>query len=176
MSITKGGQQSLSIETDGNLLVMMAPASVLSAGKALTDLKVSDLSADTFVDITYDLTAGSGWAEGRTEESITDDRLTSPQTFTQPGKESNSLTTQYVYGDETSVADPLLVEKQLFVAAVRWAVPHDQDIAANDKFDLWLIKAGVKTRDQAAANSVFTKTQIFYPQRNVVRDHEIAAS
>jgi hypothetical protein len=176
LAITPGGQQALSVQTDGNLLVMMAPASVLTAGKALTDLKVSDLSAASFVDITYDLTAGSGWAEGRTEESITDDRLTSPQSFTQPGREANTLTTQYVYGDETSVADPLLVEKELFVAAVRWAVPHDQEIAANDKFDLWFVKAGIKTRDQAAANAVFTKTQVFYPQRNVVRDHEIAAS
>ena len=175
MSITKGGQQALSVQTDGNLLVMLAPASVLAAGKSLADLKVSDLTANTFVDITYDLTAGSGWAEGRTEESISDDRLTSPQTFTQPGRESNTLTTQYVYGDESAVADPLLVEKETFVAAVRWAVPHDQDIAASDKFDLWLIKAGIKTRDQATANAVFTKTQIFYPQRNVVRDHVLTA-
>jgi hypothetical protein len=176
LSITKGGQQALAIETQDNLLVMIAPASTLAVGKGLSDLKVSDLSSPAFVDVTYDLTAGSGWAETTSQETISDDRLTSSQTFALPGKITNGLTVQMVYGDETAVADPLLVEGEKFIAAVRWAVDHDKDIAQSDKFDFWLFKAGAKQRDQAAANSVFTKTQVLYPLAKVVRDVSPAAA
>lgn len=176
MAITKGNQQAIAVETEDNLLVMIAPASTLAAGKSLTDLKVSDLTSAAFVDVTYDLTAGSGWAETTSQETITDDRLTSSQTFALPGKITNGLTVQMVYGDETAVADPLLVEGEKFICAVRWAVEHDQDIAQTDKFDFWLVKAGAKQRDQAAANSVFTKTQLLYPLQKVQRDVTPAAA
>lgn len=175
MAINTTGQ-SASVVTDDNLLVMIAPASVLTAGKTPESLTKTELDADTFVDVTYDLTAGSGWAESTSQESISDDRLTLAQVFSKPGKITNALTVQYVYGDESCVADPLLVEGEQFVAAVRWAIPHDQDISATDKFDYWYIEAGAKQRDQPAANSVFTKTQALHPQKfKVARDVTVAA-
>jgi len=168
---------SSSVLADGNLLVLGAPASVLAAGKKLTDLKLSDLTAATFVDLTYDFTAGSGWADGRTQESVSDDRLTSPTVFTRPGKVTDTLTAQYVYGSSDSVADPLLVEGAAIVFATRWAVPHDQALSATDKFDLWYTIAGVKAKDQPAANSVFTKTQSFFIQKfRVARDVTLSAT
>lgn len=170
MAITKGGQQSLSVGTEGNLLVMFAPASVLTAGKSLKDVTLTQLNSAAFIDVTYDLTAGSGWAEATSQEDITDDRLTATQSFSRGGKESNTLAVQYVYGDTTSVADPLLVKGQTYIAAVRWATAHDADITSTTKFDLWLVEAGVKQRDQAAANSVFTKTQSLRPLAPVLRD------
>jgi hypothetical protein len=168
---------STSVLADGNLTVLGAPASVLAAGKKLTDLKVSDLTAQTFLDLTYDFTAGSGWADGRTQESVNDDRLTAPTVFTKPGKITDTLTSQYVYGGEDNVADPLLVEGAFVVFAVRWAVPHDQAISADDKWDLWYVQCGVKAKDQPAANGVFTKTQSFFIQKfRVQRDVKLAAA
>lgn len=175
MAITKG-QQSLSIGTEGNLLVMAAPASTLTAGKTLKDITLAQLNAAAFVDVTYDLTAGSGWAEATSQEDITDDRLTATQTFARGGKESNTLTVQYVYGDTTNVADPLLVKGQKYIFAVRWATDHDADITSSSKFDFWLVEAGVEQRDQAAANSVFTKTQALRPLAPVLRDQTPAAA
>lgn len=169
MAIDKTGQ-SLSIGTEGNLLVMFAPASILTGNKTLADLTVTDLNSAAFVDVTYDLTAGSGWAETTSQETISDDRLTATETFAQPGKVTNGLTVQYVYGDESAKADDTLVEDEKLVAAVRWAVDHDADITSTSKFDFWLVKAGKKQRDQAAANSVFTKTQVLYPLAKVERD------
>lgn len=168
---------STSVLADGNLTVLGAPASVLAAGKKLTDLKVSDLTAPTFLDLTYDFTAGSGWADGRTQETVNDDRLTAPTVFTKPGKVTDTLTSQYVYGGEDNVADPLLVEGAFIVFAVRWAVPHDQAISADDLWDLWYVQCGVKAKDQPAANGVFTKTQSFFIQKfRVARDVKLAAS
>jgi hypothetical protein len=168
---------STSVLADGNLLVMAAPASVLAAGKKLTDLKTTDLSAATFIDITYDLTAGSGWADTRPQESVTDDRLTARSVFAKPGKITDALTVQFVYGSADCVADPLLVEGAYFVYAVRWATPHDQAISATDKWDIWYVQAGAKQKDQPAANSVFTKTQVMFPQKfQVARDVVLSAT
>jgi hypothetical protein len=179
MAINTEGQ-SASVATDDNLLVMIAPASILGTGgtsKKLSGIKLSDLSSATFVDVTYDLTAGSGWAESTSQETIADDRLTLAQVFSQPGKVTNGLTVQYVYGSDSCVADPLLVQDEDYVAAVRWAVPHDQALAQTDEFDFWYIRAGVKQRDQAAANAVFTKTQVLFPQKfKVLRDQVPAAA
>lgn len=170
------GAQSLSVATEDNLLVMFAPASVLPEGKTLKDITTAMLNSATFVDLTLDFTAGSGWAENTTQEKISDDRLTSSQTFSKPGKVTNELTTQYVYGDPTAKADAVLIEGELYIAAVRWAVDHDADITDDSEFDFWLLQAGVKQRDQAAANSVFTKTQVFHPQAKVLRDQTPAAA
>lgn len=165
MGLNQTGQ-SVSVTTDDNLAVLVAPKSAVAGAKpTLTELK-----SDAFVDITYDLTAGSGWAETTSQETINDDRLTLSEVFSEPGKVTNGLSLSYVYGDETATADDLLVEKETFVAAVRWAVPHEQELAATDKFDFWVIKAGAKQRDQAAANAVFTKTQVMYPKAKVQRD------
>lgn len=174
MAIDKTGQ-SLSVGTEGNLLVMVAPASILTAGKTLSDITLTQLNSASFVDITYDLTAGSGWAETTSQETISDDRLTATETFAQPGKTTNGLTVQFVYGDESAKADDVLVEDEKLIFAVRWATDHDADITATSKFDLWMTKAGRKQRDQAAANSVFTKTQVIYPLAKVERDVTPAA-
>lgn len=167
---------STSVLADGNLTILGAPASVLAAGKKLTDLTTTELKSPTFIDLTYDFTAGSGWADGRTQESVTDDRLTAPTVFTKPGKTTDTLTSQYVYGGEDCVADPLLVEGAFIVFAVRWAVPHDQEISLEDKWDLWYVQTGVKVKDQPAANSPLTKTQAFFIQKfRVQRDVTLAA-
>lgn len=164
------GIQSQSVGTEGNLLVMAAPASILTPGKALTDITATQLNSASFVDITYDLTAGSGWAEATSQETISDDRLTATETFAQPGKSTSTLTVQYVYGDDSAKADDTLVEDEKLVFAVRWATDHDEAITGTSKFDFWLVKAGKKQRDQAAANSVFTKTQVLFPLAKVERD------
>lgn len=166
---------STSVLADGNLTILAAPASVLAAGKKLTDLTVADLKANTFVDCTYDFTAGSGWADGRTQETVNDDRLTAPTVFTKPGKSTDTLTAQYVYKGDGCVADPLLVEGAFIVFAVRWAVPHDTEIDDEQDWDLWYVEAGVKSKDQPAANAPLTKTQTFYPQKfRVARDVQLA--
>jgi hypothetical protein len=57
----------------------------------------------------------------------------------------------------------VLVKDEKLIFAVRWATDHDADITATSKFDFWMTEGGRKQRDQAAANSVFTKTQVIYP-------------
>lgn len=166
--------QPRSIATDDNLLIMCAPLSAVTSWPDAPT--VSELAAASFVDVTYSLTAGSGWAEATNEDDITDERLTLSEVFSKGGRTTNTLSLQYVYGTEDDVADPLFVERELLVFAVRFAVEHDEPIAAGQKFDFWLVEAGRKQRDQAAANAVFTKTQAMRPQAKVKRDVAITAS
>lgn len=176
MAIDKTGSQSISIGAEGNLLVMFAPASVLTAGKGLKDITVTQLNSASFVDVTYDLTAGAGWAEATSQETVADDRLTATQSFSRGGKESNTLTIEHVYGDPTVKADGLFVKGERYIAAVRWATRHDDDITATSEFDFWLLEAGAQSRNAPAANSVFTKTRPFYPLAEVLRDQTPASS
>lgn len=160
------------VGTDGNLLILAAPKTAFANYPKVI---VTDLSAAATKDITYSLTT-SGFNNGISEESVTDERLTLAAVLAQPGRVTETLELQYVYGTAGDVCDPLFVKGLDFVFAVRRAVPHDQPIAAGDKFDFLVAKSGVKRPDPEAANAKFTKTQAFYPQAASQRDVVITAA
>jgi hypothetical protein len=159
------------VVTDGNLLILAAPKTAFAT---YPNVKVADLSAAAAKDITYSLTT-TGFNNTITQESISDERLTLASVLAQPGRVTETLELQYVYGGDADVADALFVKDETYVFAVRRAVPHEQAITAGDKFDFLVAKAGVKRPDQETANANFTKTQGFYPQAASQRDVVLSA-
>ncbi|WP_308491024.1 phage tail tube protein [Microbacterium terrisoli] len=144
-----------SVASDDNLLVLFVPSDGVASKLSP---KVSELTAATVKDITYNLT-GDGFTPGGDQATVTDDRLTLGQTLERPGRETKSLTIKRVYGASDDVADAVLtkgVEGSLYI---RWAVPYTDDIAADDIFEVWPIQAGSAMKDAPTANGVFTKTQ-----------------
>lgn len=144
-----------SVGNDDNLLILVVPKDGVANPDAPT---VAELNAATVKDVTYSLTA-DGWNTTRNQDTTTDDRLTLGDVLEQPGRKTNSLEIKYVFGADDDVADPLFVEGFEGVAYARYAVPYTQDIAADDEFEKWPFKAGVKRVDAPAANGKWTKTQ-----------------
>ncbi|QKS17316.1 hypothetical protein HUN59_14835 [Curtobacterium sp. Csp2] len=162
-----------SVGMDSNLLILCALASNLPAD--FTTVKVSDLSNAKAVDVTYALTS-DGFKEGVKEDTVTDTRLALAGVLAQPGQVTEDLTVRYVFGSANDVADPLLTPGANVVYAVRRAVPHNQALAAGDKFDYFPVKCGQKQNDPYAANAKFTRTQVMYPQAIASRNVPLLAS
>ncbi|MGW8430936.1 phage tail tube protein [Curtobacterium citreum] len=162
-----------SVGMDSNLLILCGLASNMPTD--FTATKISDLSKATVVDVTYALTS-DGFKEGVKEDTVTDDRLSLLGVLAQPGRVTEDLTVRYVFGSANDVADPLLVPGANVVFAVRRAVPHNQALAAGDKFDYFPVKCGQKQNDAYAANAKFTRTQAMYPQALASRNVPLLAS
>jgi len=161
-----------SVGTDGNLLILATP---LSALPNYPEVTLPELESDAAKDVTYSLTT-TGFNNGITEESVTDERLTLAAVLAQPGRVTETLELQYVYGTLADVADKLFKRGEDYVISVRRAIAHNEALAAAQLFDHLVVKAGVKRPDPETANGKFTKTQGFYPQDESQRDVPLAAT
>lgn len=168
MAISKTRPEG-SVTTNENLLVLAGPKGSIANLAAPTK---TELDAAAMIDITYSLTA-SGYKHTPGEEKIEDSRLTLAQALKKPGAQTDELELQYVYGSENPVADALFKRGQEYVIAVRYAVPHNDDIAAGQKFDVFPMIAGRPRRDAPTNNSVFTKTLSLDPAGRVEENVEV---
>lgn len=159
------------VAADGNVLVLLAPATAITAPDELT---VAQLTAAGVKDITYDLAAG-GFKWDTAQASVPNGRFTLAVDLSNPGIKTPSVSLQYVYGDADDVADPLIVEGEVYYLLVRWAIDHDQTIAIGDEFDSIKLKAGHKSKDSPAANTNLTKTTTFFPQGVPNEDFALAS-
>lgn len=159
------------VAADGNVLVLAGPAATITNINAPTS---TQLKSTGMKDITYDLTA-SGFVWTTAQDSVPNERFTLNSTLSSPGRKTVTTSLQFVYGSPDDVADPLFVENTNYVIAVRFAVDHDQPIAAADIWDLIIVKAGHKSKDAPAANTELTKTQMLFPQSRAVEDYPLAA-
>lgn len=162
----------VSVPSDGTLRVDYVPALADPLAPTITELTAvgaQELSA---------YITGDGWQPTSDQQSVTDERLASTQTFEKPGRKSKSLTIVYVHNP----ADPTnneayitLAEGTIGYIVARWGVPRGQAWAAGDLVDVWPIEAGEQVKNWNGLNSLHTTTQRLFVIGPVVNDAEVAA-
>jgi hypothetical protein len=161
---------STSVPTDGNYIAQWIPA--ISGPNGCT---VAEWNAGK--DLTYYFTP-DGWTPGGDQATVTDDRLTAPQVFEQPGKVTDTLDTVYVINPQSptdDVAELTLIQNVAGFIGVRKAMPHDTAVAAAQKVTIYPIKCGVQRDLTPEANGVFKKAQKQFITNNVRREVAVLA-
>lgn len=150
----------------GNLLILWIPAD----GIASEDMKptTAELEDETSVDITYSHVP-DGFVATPGFEMIPDDRLTFPQRREEKGLATDTAVSTIVYGGPEPVADPLLIEGAEGFLAVRDAVPHNQDIAASDKWDIHPVEVKTKVKSPHT-NAIRSKVVTYGYRSEVLKD------
>jgi hypothetical protein len=125
-------------------------------------------------DITYGFTP-SGFNRTTTQETINDPRLTLLQNLTRPGKVSEGIEVQFVFGGEDDVLTDLLAKGTKGTVVARYAVPNATEWAAAQIADIIPVEAGVQRKDAPTENGVWTKTQTLYVTGAVLTDEVLSA-
>lgn len=160
-----------SVASDDHLLVLLVPAGGIAD---LDDIKVTELDAATAIDITYSLTP-TGYAHTPGEDVREDNRLTLGQALQKAGRQTDTLVLQYVFGAEGEIADAAIVVGEKYIIVTRYAVHHDDALAAGQKVDVLPVVAGRKRKDAPTANGSWTKSQDFRPFDKVRDDAVLSA-
>ena len=161
------------VPADGNVKVLLVPA--IADTSAPT---VSELTGATVVDISCYLTS-DGLNPSLNEQTITDERLCSRQTYEQPGRSQRSLDVAYI--DNTNTADPneakeTLVPGQPQYLVIRRGIAYEDAIAATtQKVSVWPIKPGQYNEMPPEANSVLKTGQKLFVTGQVQIDVAVAA-
>lgn len=163
---------STSVPTDGNYHVRFLPTIAGNAGPTLAEWNAG-------IDLTTYFTA-DGWTPGGSQATVTDDRLTAPQSFEQPGKATDTLDVIYVT-NPTSASDDVaaltLVQNATGFIVDRVGIPHDTAAAATtQKVTVRPIKAGVQWDVPPEANGIFKISQKLFITNTVRRRVPLLAS
>jgi hypothetical protein len=159
-----------SVDVDGNMSILVAPKSAVTSWPP----KLTDVKAQTTVDITYSLTT-DGWAHGKSQDTTTDPRFALRQVLGGFGPTTHTISLTFVYGSDDDEADPLFQEGEEYIFFARYATPWEDEFTATDEFDIFDLIAGTKVRATASGGK-FTKTLAFAPRRNVLEDQVLAAA
>lgn len=158
------------VPTDENYLVKFVPTIAGANGPT-----VSEMNAGT--DITYSFTA-DGWNPGGDQATVADDRLTSPSTFEQPGKVTDTLDVVYVTNPAVpadDVAATTLAKDVVGFVVVRKGIAHDTAIATSQKVTVYPIKCGVQRDLPPEANNVFKVGQKLFVTGPLRRNVSVAS-
>lgn len=145
-----------STPADGNVKVVWVPT--IADPDAPTVSEVTGAGAE---DVSCYLT-GAGWNPGLSEQTVTDERLCSTETFEQVGRSQRTLTIQYI-DNPTSATDNVAFET--FVPGttgyfvVRRGESYDTELASADVVDVWPVAAGQYSPLPPEANSVLKVDQ-----------------
>jgi hypothetical protein len=168
---------------------MTQPASVTSDGMVRVDWvatlldpavpALSELEAGTSVDLSCYLT-DTGLAPATNEETVTDNRLCSRQTFARAGRFADTLSLSYVYNIEVPADDLARITlthlTEGFLVA-RWGVDYEDPWAAGDVVDVYPVQCGVPIKNAPTANTPLTITQMMHiTAPGVQRDVVVVAS
>jgi hypothetical protein len=159
------------VATDDNLVILFVPKEGLADPTAPT---VTELTAVTVKDITYDLTP-TGFNHTHTEEDIEDDRLTLRDALTLAGRERHTLELQYLFGADDTVADAALAKGTEGFIVARYAVPYETDFEAAQIVDIFTVQAGAQRKDAPTANGRWTKTQTLRQRSRFREDVAVVA-
>ncbi|KRC52129.1 hypothetical protein ASE16_03515 [Leifsonia sp. Root227] len=98
-----------------------------------------------------------------TEETIDDPRLTLKQKLTQPGKSSQTIEIQYVFGDPTTdTAYSTLVEGTKGQIVLRYSIDNATAWTVGQLVDIVTIQCGKQRKDAPVENGVQTVTQTLF--------------
>lgn len=142
----------LSVAFDGNLRIASVPSG--SSAKS-----VAILAGITSKDLTYSL---KKFDSQITEEVIEDPRLTLKQKLTQPGKTSQTVEVQYVFGDDSDTAASTLVEGTNLQIVLRYSVDNATAWTIGQKVDIITVRCGKQRKDAPVENGVQTITQTLF--------------
>lgn len=167
-------EQPTSVPADGSVKVVFVPA--IADASAPT---VTELNAAGAIDLSCYLTA-DGLNMSTDEQTVTDDRLCSRQTFEQPGRFSDSMEVGYVYDPQNSTATEDLAYKTLKrgvkgFLVLRWGADYEADFAAGDVVDVVPVNWGIQRKQTPEANSVLKVMQKPFITASVQRDVTLAA-
>lgn len=159
-----------SVPTEGMLEVRWLDAIAGANGPTVAEWAAGD-------DITYYLTA-DGWTPGGDQATVTDDRLTNPTTFEQPGKVSDSLDVVYITNPATpadDVAALTLTQNAKGFVVARKAVLYGATGATTQKVTVYPVTCGVQRELPPEANGVFKIGQKLFVTNAVRRNVAIAS-
>lgn len=164
--------QPVSVQADGNLKVLFVPT--IADTEAPT---VGELTAGTVIDLSCYLT-GDGFTPNTDEQTVTDERICTRQTFEQPGRYQDQLDLAYVYnilsaGDDA--ARIALTQLRVGNIVARWGQDFEDAVTAGDIVDVYPVKLGVQKKQPPVANSVLRIAQKPFVIGKVQRDVEVAA-
>ena len=160
------------VVADGNLKVLWVPA--IADPTAPT---VAELTAAGVIDLSCYLTK-DGFQTGGDEQTITDERLCSTQTFEAPGTYSDTLDLIYTYDPQSSVTtEPHNALKRLTKGHIvaRWGTAYDEPITASDLVDVIPGQAGVQRKQAPESNSTLKMAQKIHVTNRVERDVAVVA-
>jgi hypothetical protein len=140
------------VASDDNLRIAFVPG-VVDATSAAT------LTGATTKDITYSLKA---FNRTITEATIDDPRLTLKQVLQQPGRITETLEIQSVFGGTDDVAKVALAEGTLGSIVARYAVANADDWTVGDIVDVIPVRCGRQRKDAPTENGVWTFTQTLF--------------
>lgn len=125
-------------------------------------------------EITYGFTP-SGFNRTTSQETINDPRLTLLQNLTRPGKVTEGVEVQYVFGGEDDILTDLLAKGAKGTLVARYAVPNATEWAAAQIADIIPVEAGIQRKDAPTENGVWTKSQTLFVTGTVLTDEPISA-
>lgn len=146
-----------SLPADGNVKVTFVTA-------ILNPLvpKATELNAASSVDLTAYLTP-AGYQPSTDEATITDDRLSSRDTFEQPGRRTNTLQLMYVFRPQDVLPDnkayTTLKDGVVGFIVERWGKAFEGVYAVADIVNVTPVKMGVQMEQQPEANSILKIAQ-----------------
>lgn len=152
-----------SVNSDDNLRIT-AVAEADDASSA-ADLNAGD-------DLTYSL---KSFNRTTTEAVVEDGRLTLKQVLRQPGKTTESIEVQGVFGDDGDVAYAVCAPGTILNVAVRYSVPNATSWTAAQVVDILHVKCGARRKDAPVENGVQTYTQMWYPIQPSEEDVALSA-
>lgn len=158
-----------SVESGGNFKVWALP---YTPETSLTTVTVAELKAEN--DVTYSFTT-SGFDSDGSQEEVTDDRLTLRDVLSRPGKVTNTLQLQYVFGSDDKVqADKIFVQGMKYKLVVRWSIDNEVAPAASQLVDIHPIEIGFVKKDAPTANGRQTKSPKTFYIGPVVQDVKLS--
>lgn len=152
-----------SVNSDGNLRITAVAAA--DDAKSVADLAAGD-------DLTYSLKT---FNRTTTEAVVEDSRLTLKQVLRQPGKTTEAIEVQGVFGDAGDVAYDVCAPGTILNVAVRYSVPNETAWTAAQVADILHIKCGARRKDAPVENGIQTYTQMWYPIQPTEEDAVLTA-
>ena len=106
---------------------------------------------------------------------MADDRLCSTRTFEQPGRSTDTLDVQYVWGDATdNAAFSSMKHLTTGYIVARWAKPYEDAFEAADEVDVYPVVCGRQRKQPPEANSVLKCQQKLFVTGPLEEDVAIA--
>lgn len=152
-----------SVNSDGNLRI---------TGVAAAANAKSVAALDAGFDLTYSLKT---FNRTIAEATVDDPRLTLVQQLSRPGKTTETIEVQGVFGDAGDVAYTECAPGTVLNIAVRYSVPNETAWTAAQVADILHIKCGARRKDAPVENGVQTYTQSWYPIQPSEEDAAIVA-
>lgn len=167
-------EQPVSVPADGSVKVVFVPATANTAAP-----KITEGTATGAIDLSCYLTA-DGLNMSTEEQTITDDRLCSRQTFEQPGRFSDAMEVGYVYDAQNVVATQDLAYKTLKRGVkgflyIRWGMNYETALTVGQKVDVVPVTWGTQRKQTPEANSVLKVMQKPFITGRVERDVALVA-